>query len=85
MNNINNKVINALSECLPLNFLRIKLCNGENNTAKVMAHKIGSKNGLSKIINAKLAAIKSVKKKICLIKINAFYAEVMVSFVVFPS
>ncbi|MGI9227175.1 MAG: hypothetical protein ACR2PU_00130, partial [Gammaproteobacteria bacterium] len=74
VNNINISVINALSEFLPLNFFKINLCSGENNTAKVMAHKMGSKKGLSKNINARLAAIKRVKKKICLIKTKLLYS-----------
>jgi hypothetical protein len=48
------------------------LCIGEKITAKVTAHKIGSKKGLSKKMKAIVAATRIVKKNICLIKILTF-------------
>jgi hypothetical protein len=68
VNNINNSVMNALKECLPLNLFKINLCSEANNIAKVTAHRMGSKKGLSKNINARLAETSRVKKKMCLIK-----------------
>ena len=50
----------------------MNLCSGAKMIAKVIAHRIGSKNGLRMKIKASVAAIKSVKKKMCLIKIETF-------------
>ena len=55
-----------------LSFVRMNLCSGAKMIAKVIAHRIGSKKGLRIIIKARVAAIKSVKKKMCLIKMKAF-------------
>ena len=72
VNKMSNRVTNAANELRCLNLFSMNLCSGEKIIANVAAHRRGSKKGLSKKINASVAATKSVKKKICLIKMEIF-------------